>query len=349
MRFDALRAVAALIATIAMPGMVSAQTATPPAAPAAPKPPVVPDLALLSPYARPAMLVDIGGRRIDLRCEGKGGPTVILMNGLGAFAMGWYKVQPAIAKRVRTCAFDKASYGHSDPAPLPQSLPDAVDDLHAVLTAAHIAGPYILVGHSAAGLEARLFAQRWPDEVAGMVLVDSSFANQRTVQAGLPGFDAVNKSNTAGRVNALDCIERMARAGFGSATPNYNKCVPPTSPELPADLIAAWPKLFRPSMHASNISLGDLLATPELNSADHLELGNKPLVVLTAGRSDGDPKNAEYTQAFSKIWIERHAGFARMSSRGVHIIVPDTGHLIPYERPEAVIDAVDQVLAKIAK
>jgi len=349
MRFDTLKAVAVLIATIAMPGMVSAQTATPPAAPAAPKPPVVFDLTLLSPYARPAMLVDIGGRRIDLRCEGKGGPTVILITGLGGAAINWFAVHPAIAKRVRTCSFDKASYGHSDPAPLPQSLPDAVDDLHATLTAAHIAGPYILVGHSMGGLEARLFAQRWPDEVAGMVLVDSSFANVRTVQASLPGFAAVNRNTTTMKAIALDCIERMARTDFGPATPNYNKCVPPTSPELPADLIAAWPKFFRPSMHASNISLGDSLATPELNSADHLELGDKPLVVLTAGRSDGDPKNAEFTQAFRKIWIERHQGLARMSSRGVHIVVPDTGHMIPGEKPDAVIDAVDQVLARIAK
>jgi len=348
MRFNILKmATAALTLVMAAPGGAFAQT--PPAAPGAAKPPVVPDLAFLSPYARPAMLVDIGGRRIDLRCEGKGGPTVVLIPGLGGFAMNWFAVHPAIAKRVRTCSFDRASYGHSDPAPLPQSLPDTVDDLHAALTAAQIAGPYILVGHSMGGLEARLFAQRWPDEVAGMVLVDSSFANARAVQGGLPGFTAADKKRSVFTATELDCIERTARAGFGPATPNYSKCVLPAPPGLPADLAAAWPKFFRPSMHASNISLGDSLLSPSLESADHLELGDKPLVVLTAGRSDGDPKNAEFTQAFRKTWIERHEGFARMSSRGVHIIVPDTGHMIPGEKPDAVIDAVDQVLAKIAK
>jgi pimeloyl-ACP methyl ester carboxylesterase len=120
-------------------------------------------------------------------------------------------------------------------------------------------------------------------------------------------------------------------------------------PGSPADLTAAWPKLFRPSMWAANISLGDSLATNELDSVDRIDFGNKPPVVLTAGKANADPKTAEFSQAFRKIWIERHEGLARLSSRGVHIIVPDTGHMIPYERPEAVIDAVNRVLDGVAK
>lgn len=330
----------AMLAITLLPAAGRSQNA---ATPPAPKPFAAGDPAL-SPYARPGRLVDIGGRKIDLRCEGKGGPTVVLMNGHGVMAMEWYKVQPKLAQRVRTCGYDKAGYGYSDPAPMAQTLPDAVNDLHTALVAARIAGPYVLVGHSLAGLEARLFAQQWPSEVAGMVLVDSSFANQRSVQASLPGFAAANRAMTAFKAIALDCIERMARPDFGPTSLHYRPCVPPPWPGSPVDLVAAWPKLFRPAMWAANVSLLDAIATPELDGADHIDLGDKPIVVLTAGRSDNGPGLTEFTQAFRKIMLERHEGFAHLSSHGIHIVVPDSGHFIPLERPDAVIDAVDRVL-----
>ncbi|HLZ98629.1 MAG TPA: alpha/beta hydrolase [Steroidobacteraceae bacterium] len=128
------------------------------------------------PYVEPGQLVNIGGRRINLHCTGAGGPTVILMAGIFSWSLVWYKTQPAIAQKTRVCAFDRAGYGFSDPGPRPQILSDVVDDLHAALNAGPIPGPYVLVGHSLGGIEARLLAQRWPKEVVGMVLVDSALA-----------------------------------------------------------------------------------------------------------------------------------------------------------------------------
>jgi pimeloyl-ACP methyl ester carboxylesterase len=156
-----------------------------------PAPAVVEDKRLL-PYVRPGQLVDIGGRRINLLCSGTGGSTVILMAGSASWSFTWYKTQPEIAKRARVCAFDRAGYGFSAPAPQPQILPDTVSDLHAALKAADIPGPYVLVGHSLGGLEARLFAQRWPQEVAGMVLVDSSPAAEALIEVNQPYYDAGN-------------------------------------------------------------------------------------------------------------------------------------------------------------
>jgi pimeloyl-ACP methyl ester carboxylesterase len=274
------------------------------------------------------------------------GPVVIFMAGLGGFSMSWSKVQPTIAKRARTCAFDTAGYGHSDPAPLPQSIPEVVDDLHAALAAAHIAGPYVLVAHSLAGVEARLFAQRWPEEVSAMVLVDSSFANQRSVQSSLPGYANLNLDKS--RATTLACIGRLSSGSFGPASAGYSDCVNPAPAGAPAELVTAWPKFFRASSAASNISLGDYLGTPLLDSVDHLDFGAKPLAVLTAGKANPNPLHAEYTKAWRKIWIERHEGFARMSTRGVHTIVPEAGHGIQTDRPDAVIDAIDQVLDQLS-
>jgi pimeloyl-ACP methyl ester carboxylesterase len=132
----------------------------------------------LLPYVEPGQLVDIGGRRINLYCTGAGGPTVILMAGLSSWSPVWYKTQPVVAEKTRVCAFDRAGYGFSDPAPQPQILADVVDDLHAALKAGSLPGPYVLVGHSLGGMEARLYAQRWPKEVVGMVLVDTSPARE---------------------------------------------------------------------------------------------------------------------------------------------------------------------------
>jgi hypothetical protein len=97
--------------------------------------------------------VDIGGRRINLRCSGSGAPTVVLVSGLASWSIVWYKNQPGIAKRTRVCSFDRASYGFSDPAPRPQILPDVPEDLHATLEAARVPGLYVLVGHSLGGIE----------------------------------------------------------------------------------------------------------------------------------------------------------------------------------------------------
>ena len=100
-----------------------------------PAPPIVEDQRLL-PYAAPGQLVDIGGRHINLRCSGSGGPTVILMAGLLHWSFVWDKTQPEIANRTRVCAFDRASFGFSDPAPKPEVMAEVVNDLHAALHAA---------------------------------------------------------------------------------------------------------------------------------------------------------------------------------------------------------------------
>ena len=90
----------------------------------------------LLPYVEPGQRVDIGGRRINLYCIGSGAPTVVLMAGISSWSPVWYKTQPVIAQKTRVCAFDRASFGFSDPAPRPQVLSDAVNDLGATLEAA---------------------------------------------------------------------------------------------------------------------------------------------------------------------------------------------------------------------
>lgn len=336
----------------AVPAAPSAvQPAAEPAAPVPPAPPAAepaaaPDLRL-SPYAHPGGPVDIGGRRIDLRCTGTGGPVVVLAEGLGGFSMSWYKVQPEIARRTRTCAFDRAGFGYSDPPATPQSMADVAADLHAALRAAHIPPPYVLVGQSLGGIEVRLFAERWPDEIGGMVLVDSSFAEQGMVFRSLPGADpTVRETQTAKRQRC------EARAAAGALTMDNSgdpdACVRAPFAGAPDDLRAVWLTFFRPSSFAGLKSLADPDSMARLASADRIDLGDRPLIVLTAGRqSSGSTGTPEYYAAVRKTWLERHAAFSRLSRRGEHRIVEGAGHSIHFEKPEAVVAAITDVLDQL--
>ncbi|MEA2586427.1 MAG: hypothetical protein QOF33_4512 [Thermomicrobiales bacterium] len=125
-------------------------------------------------------LIDIGGRRLYRADVGSGGPTVVLEAGLAASAAPWSGIIPALASFTRVVSYDRpnTTAGASDPAPGPRTAADVVADLHALLDAAAVPSPYVLVGHSVGGLFVRLYASRYPDEVAGLVLVDASHEEQ---------------------------------------------------------------------------------------------------------------------------------------------------------------------------
>ena len=124
-------------------------------------------------YPAPGQRVDVGGYRLHIHCVGEGSPTVVLDAGLGGFSLDWSLVQPELAATTRVCAYDRAGYGWSDPSPDARTPSQIADELHTLLVNAGIQGPYVLVGHSAAGKHVRLFANRYPQAVVGMVLVDA--------------------------------------------------------------------------------------------------------------------------------------------------------------------------------
>ena len=134
----------------------------------------------------PGRLIDIGGYRLHLDCVGSGSPTVVFDAGGADDSLAWYKVQPEISQHVRACTYDRAGLGWSDPSPLPRTSRVIAIELHTLLQRAQVYGPYVLVGHSLGGMNVRMFAALYPQEIGGMVLVDSVYPYQyNRLPAGL--------------------------------------------------------------------------------------------------------------------------------------------------------------------
>jgi pimeloyl-ACP methyl ester carboxylesterase len=135
-------------------------------------------------YSPPGKLVDVGGYRLHLNCTGKGGPTVVLIAGGGDFSFDWSLVQPDVSRFTRVCSYDRAGLAWSDPGPIPRTMRQEAYELHLLLKAARIKAPLVLVGHSIGGLIARVYAEQYPNEVAGIVLVDPTHEDTTLMYQG---------------------------------------------------------------------------------------------------------------------------------------------------------------------
>ena len=136
----------------------------------------------------PGQLIDVGDHRLYLSCTGSGEPTVILEPGLGGTSAAWGWIAPTVAAHTRVCVYDRAGRGRSEPSPDPQDGDQIATDLHTLLDRAGITGPLVMVGHSLGGLYVLDYAARYPQQVAGMVLLD---ATPPTAFTALPDYPAI--------------------------------------------------------------------------------------------------------------------------------------------------------------
>ncbi len=295
-------------------------------------------------YPAPGRLVDVGGFRLHMVCSGSAGPSVVMDGPLGASHMVWSQVQPEVARFARVCSFDRAGYGWSEAGPAPRTSGRAVDELHALLANAGVRPPFVLVGNSLGGANARLFAFRYPEEVGGLVLVEPVHEDQLTrlpVSARIQSSEviALNVFSIASRVGLL----RPLGLPLGEGSSN----------RLPAELRpaaqaagyrTAWIDATRLEMHGLEESFAEVRAA-RLSSPDPVHpLRDLPLQVLTRGeKGDGTPDAEESL----RVWRELHGELARESLRGEHIVVPESGHFIQVDRPGAVVEAVRKVVEEI--
>jgi pimeloyl-ACP methyl ester carboxylesterase len=253
-------------------------------------------------YPAPGTLYDVGGHRLHLNCSGSGGPTVVLENGLGATSPSWTRITVEVSRTTRVCAYDRAGQGWSDDATGPQDGLAVAADLHTLLERAGEAGPYVLVGHSAGGAYVMTYAAQYPDEVAGMVLLDSMSPYQFT---SLPDF--ATEYSMMRRMVAV--LPSLARLGVAQVLPSsvYSSLPEPAASQVRA--FATSPRLMR-NMRDEQSVYPDVFEQAQALTS----LGGKPLVVVTA------------TESLQKIkgWSDAQGQLATLSTNSRHRVVDAT-------------------------
>ena len=273
-------------------------------------------------------------------------PTVILDSGLGVPAFGWKFVQDEVAKFARVCSYDRAGYGWSSEGPLPRTSLEIARELHALLAVAGEKGPYVIVGHSFGGFNVRVYTGQYPSDIVGMVLVDASHEDQ--VQRQPPALRAAMKAMStppsdaqlilAGVMRHLGIIRILQAQGDVGKLPRA----------FVQEIFALQrPAKFEAATLAELQSFAD--SAQQVRAAGNL--GDRPLIVLTAGQGElaaGQPAGVTQKDLddVHRIWVdELQVSQMHLSTRGKRIIVADSGHLIPFERPDTVVAAIREVYA----
>jgi pimeloyl-ACP methyl ester carboxylesterase len=280
-----------------------------------------------STYEMPGDLVDVGGHRLHIHCTGNGSPTVVLEDGLGEGSTrmsAW--IAPGVAESTRVCVYDRAGRGWSEPGPDDADPLAVVTDLHTLLERHGEQGPFVLAGHSSGGVYVQAFAATYPDEVAGMVLIDSQPAEAFTGLPDYPSFySGFRKASGIAAPAARFGMMRLIQASEGEG--------------LPADSRAEAQALASTAGH--NRSFRDELAAlpAVMEQARTLTtLDDKPLVVLTAEKDAQDG------------WLPLQDEMARLSTNSDHRMLPDSTHAsLVQDRAgattstDAIVDVVESV------
>lgn len=285
-------------------------------------------------------LVDVGGYRLHVTESGidSGGPTVVVIHGAGDSSYSWLHIRNEVAKFARIVTYDRPGIGSSDPGPAPDAA-RSIAELRTLLERAGIPGPYVFVGHSLGGLFARLYAIRYPDEVAGMVLVDSTHEFLLQDAKFLKTMAAIGSLAKVSKVIARFGILRFLGNVLG---------VMPMYPErryyqeaLSGEEYRQWTSIVHQNTAGDGVpaeTRAIFAILQEANrqmktGAEEPQFGATPMAVLT-------------NPGFGANWAEMHRELAARSTNSIHQICDRKGHSVQMTRPELVIDAIRHVLAE---
>jgi pimeloyl-ACP methyl ester carboxylesterase len=280
-------------------------------------------------YPMSGQLIDVGGHRLHLNCTGSGSPTVVLQPGGGdmASSLGW--IAPAVAQHTRVCVYDRAGRAWSEPADNPQDAIQVATDLHTLLQTAHVAGPYVMAGHSFGGLYTLAYAARYPDDLSGMVLIDAT----NPASSPNPGATSGGDASTHGTIRRISTLVSLpARLGLARlyAPLAYGDLPPQSRDEVRAQIAKA-------SNFASSVEEFAMGGSFAEQGAALQTFGDKALVVLTAGIGSDATHQAAQNQ------------LATLSTNSAHHVIQAVHEdLITNERAAAettqgILDAVEAV------
>jgi pimeloyl-ACP methyl ester carboxylesterase len=276
----------------------------------------------LSPAGR---YIRLRTHRLYIHCMGDTQPAVVIDTGLGGSSLEWFQVQQALAKRLRVCTYDRAGYGWSDPGPSPRITSRIVEELHKLLNKAQVPPPYVLIGHSFGGFTARYFATLYPDQVVGVVLVDSSHPDQSRRMSVL-AIHAKAKRSARDRIDIASLTQRA---------------------DLPEEIRLAF---YLNSRRKALFAQMDEIKSFALSAAEVGAAGpfpNVPLVVLSHGRHIWPA--GPHGDRMEAIWRELQRSLSSLAPRSHHIVAERSGHNIHLDQPELVVGAVETIVRRLAE
>lgn len=261
--------------------------------------------------------VSIGTHSLHIRCLGRGSPTVVIDTGVGDTLERWTDFQSQVAQFTHVCTYDRAGYGLSEPGPLPRHSQQLADELQQLLKNAGISGPYVLVGHSLGGLTQQVFADRYPNLVAGLILLDPPPLPFITGQA-FPELYQMLAGQAVEFQNMAD-VARQSADDEVQAKVDYLETIA--------------------SEHAA------LIAESASQVAMIASFGDLPLIVI--GSSTPNPAFGPDAEAFQQFWIEQNQELAMKSTNGRFVLAEESSHYIHEDAPDLVLDATQEVVEQI--
>jgi pimeloyl-ACP methyl ester carboxylesterase len=295
-------------------------------------------------YQQIGRSVDIGGRTLNLYCSGEGNPTVIFESGGHTAGYSWIDIQPEVAKFTRACWYDRAGYGWSDAGPSPRTFKSIASDLHALLRAAAVPGPYVLAGATAGAFHVRVYNELYPSEVAGAVLIRATdpdvFAHEPEYMKGAldslpPLVQRIGCTVVAPAMLRVGLLRLMGNPGAGRPFGVAN-----LTHEQRQELYFLSNNPRTAQTEGEGCTLEESMA--QVRAAG--DFGNRPLVVLAdaAPFPAPGPQYAKATEALNDYWFHQlQPRLAALSTRG-HLIVEDKA-----EEPDSVIRAVRDVVSQV--
>lgn len=276
-------------------------------------------------YPPPGQLVDVGGHRLHINCTGTGSPTVVIEAGLGDWSTSWGGyVQPGVAKTTRVCTYDRAGMGWSEAGPLPRDATQMAKELHALLQAAKVPGPYVMVGHSLGGLPVRVFVHDYASEIAGVVLIESM--NPRHFSQSQIEIE----SQSGAQSQPFSLQAALARFGIVRLLVK----LPGIAPSVPANEEAYYPLYVRPQSLQATANESQGLPAAGAEASTVKSFGDLPLIVLTAKLNNAPD------------WQEWQTELLQLSSNSQQLFA-ESDHNIQVEEPDAAVAAIVQMVKQI--
>lgn len=265
-------------------------------------------------FPAPGKLVEVGGHRLHIRCAGEGRPTVLLETGALGMSAAWGWVQPQVAVHTRVCSYDRAGLGWSEPGPEPRNALRITKELRALLKNAGETPPYVLLGHSFGGLLVRVYASQYPEDVAGLLLLDSSHPDQDA------RFEKVLGKRSFFEARLFALLPALARLGvlrFSLRSTNIASLVDDLPPRRAAEAKAFFADTSHQSAAAAEMAVWEETITQARTTRP---LGDLPLVVISAG-------GIKTPSPQRRVLLELHGELAALSTRGSHRILAGTTHM----------------------